>query len=44
MKKVLEIRVFSGKKVVFSFTQPASYSAEAKDQILRAVVFNKNSK
>jgi len=39
----LGIRVFSAGQAAFSFTQPASYSAEVKDQILRAVLFNKKS-
>jgi hypothetical protein len=38
----LEIRVFKGKKMTFSFKQPASYSAAVKEQILHAVEYNKS--
>ena len=40
----LEIRLFAGARVVFSFKQPASYSAGAKAQILHAVEYNKSLK
>ncbi len=38
----LEIRVFEGKKMKFSFRQPASYSATAKAKILHAVEYNRS--
>ena len=38
----LEIRIFEGRKLKFSFTQPATYAAAVKAQILHAVEYNKS--
>lgn len=38
----LEIRVFEGDRLKFSFRQAATYSAAAKSQILHAVEYNKS--